>query len=585
MNKKTSIIALICTVSVWLGSLQPLSARAPNVVVILTDDQGWGDLSLNGNQNLDTPKIDTLAADGAMFDWFYVSPVCSPTRAEFLTGRYHPRGGIYSTGGGGERLDLDEVTIADSFKAGGYATGAFGKWHNGGQYPYHPNGRGFETFYGFCAGHWGDYYDPLLERNGELVQGEGFIVDDLTDKAIEFMREHKEQPFFCYIPYNTPHSPMQVPDRFYDKFAGTTPPMLTKRDELPHTLAALAMCENIDWNVGRVLQALEDMELSDDTIVVFFGDNGPNGWRWNGGLKGKKSSTDEGGIRSPLLVRWPGKIPAGLAVEQPAAAIDLLPTLTDLAGIPILESKPLDGVSLKPLLQASGKAWEDRLLFSHWGRQVSVRDARYRLDAKGKLYDLETDPSQSNDVSEAHPDVATRLSQAVAEWERTVLAELVRRPGPLPLGHPDTQFTLLPAGEGSAHGNIKRSNRWPNCSFFMNWTSLDDRITWNVEVPAAGTFEVTLYYTCREADVGAEIELSLLGESVSTIVTEAHDPPLRGAENDRSPREESEVKDFRPLKLGKMHLPEGTDKLTLRALQIPGEGVVDVAFLEFKRVE
>ena len=164
------------------------AAGNPNFVVILTDDQGWGDLGLNGNVDIATPNIDTLAREGTRFDRFYVCPVCSPTRAEFLTGRYHPRCGVYSTSAGGERMDLDEKTIADTFKAAGYATGAFGKWHNGMQYPYHPNGRGFEEYYGFCSGHWGNYYDPMLERNGRIVEGNGYVTDDFTDNAMSFIR-------------------------------------------------------------------------------------------------------------------------------------------------------------------------------------------------------------------------------------------------------------------------------------------------------------------------------------------------------------------------------------------------------------
>ncbi len=193
----------------WLMTSQHAYAQKPNVLVILTDHQGWGDLSLNGNTNLNTPNIDQLAAEGASFDRFYVCPVCSPTRAEFLTGRYHPRGGVYSTSAGGERLDLDEVTIGDTFKAAGYRTAASGKWHNGMQYPYHPNGRGFDEFYGFCSGHWGNYWNPMLERNGEIVKGNGFIIDDLTDHAINFIKQDGDEPFFAYLPYNTPHSPMQ----------------------------------------------------------------------------------------------------------------------------------------------------------------------------------------------------------------------------------------------------------------------------------------------------------------------------------------------------------------------------------------
>src|SRR5213596_1934373 len=155
--------------------------RKPNVVVFLSDDQGWGDLSIHGNKNLSTPNIDSLARDGALFDRFFVCPVCSPTRAEFLTGRYHPRGGVWNVSTGGERLNLDEKTIADAFKAAGYATALFGKWHNGSQYPYHPNARGFEEYYGFTSGHWGDYFSPPLEHNGKPVKGEGYLTDDLTD--------------------------------------------------------------------------------------------------------------------------------------------------------------------------------------------------------------------------------------------------------------------------------------------------------------------------------------------------------------------------------------------------------------------
>ncbi len=185
---RTSLLLLAAHALVALSSTPTRAADRPNIIVILSDDQGWGDLSVHGNTNIHTPHIDSLSRDGALFDRFFVCPVCSPTRAEFLTGRYHPRGGVYSTSTGGERLDLDEKTIGDAFKAAGYATGAFGKWHNGMQYPYHPNARGFDEYYGFCSGHWGNYFDPVLEHNGKLVRGKGFIIDDLTDHAISFIQ-------------------------------------------------------------------------------------------------------------------------------------------------------------------------------------------------------------------------------------------------------------------------------------------------------------------------------------------------------------------------------------------------------------
>ncbi len=187
-------------------------ASAPNVLVILTDDQGWGDLSLHGNRNLRTPHLDSIAQKGAQFRHFYVCPVCSPTRAEFLTGRWHIRGGVRDVTSGGERLDLDEVTIAQLFRQAGYRTAMFGKWHNGTQGAYHPTQRGFEDFYGFTSGHWGHYFSPLLEVNDELTRGSGFLPDDLTNRALRFISSEDDRPFFLMMTYNTPHSPMQVPD-------------------------------------------------------------------------------------------------------------------------------------------------------------------------------------------------------------------------------------------------------------------------------------------------------------------------------------------------------------------------------------
>mgnify|MGYP006247026833 FL=1 len=388
MRKNVSFTVVLLLVGIVLVS-------KPNVVVFLTDDQGWGDLSLNGNSNLETPNLDSLAREGASFDRFFVSPVCSPTRAEFLTGRHHVRSGVYSTSAGGERMDLDETTIADLFKRAGYATGAFGKWHNGMQYPYHPLGRGFDYFYGFCSGHWGHYYDALMERNGELVKGQGFCVDDFTTEAMNFIDQsvENEKPFFVYIPYNTPHSPMQVPDRWWNKFKDKKLEDMMRhrspqKEDRLHLLAALAMCENIDWNVGRLLKELKRLKIKDNTIVAFFHDNGPNGNRWNGDMEGRKGSTEEGGTRSPLLIRWPRLIKPGIQITEIASARDLLPTFLDLAGIEEPAPLRLDGKSLKPLLLGSEEEWKPRKLVSYWKNKLGVRGQRFRLGYKGGLYDM-----------------------------------------------------------------------------------------------------------------------------------------------------------------------------------------------------
>ena len=280
------------------GCSDAQDAVRPNIVVVLADDQGWGDLSAHGNTNLSTPNIDAIAESGAQFEYFYVQPVCSPTRAELLTGRYAARMGVSGTSEGRERMDLSETTIADILKEHDYSTGAFGKWHNGMQFPYHPNGRGFDTYYGFCSGHWGNYFDAQMESNGALVNGEGFIIDDITNKAISFIENNAAAPFFAYIAYNTPHSPMQVPDNWWAKYDTTSLKMRhndPNREDINHTKAALALCENIDWNVGRIKETLQSIGIYENTIIMYLTDNGPNGNRWNNGFRGKKGSTDEGG--------------------------------------------------------------------------------------------------------------------------------------------------------------------------------------------------------------------------------------------------------------------------------------------------
>jgi len=561
--------------------------RPPNVVLILTDDQGWGDLSASGNINLHTPNIDAMVSEGASFKNFYVCAVCSPTRAELLTGRYHPHGGVYSTSAGGERLNLDEETIGDVFKRAGYATAAYGKWHNGMQPPYHPNSRGFDDYYGFCSGHWGNYFDPVLEHNGQLVRGKGFIIDDFTRHGMEFMEQHADEPFFLYLPFNTPHGPLQVPDRWWDEFKEKDIVMHARKEDpedLNFTRAALAMCENIDWNVGRLQNKIKELGIEDNTIVLYFCDNGPNSWRWNGGMKGRKGSTDEGGVRSPLFMTWPGQIEKGKEITEIAAAIDLLPTLADLAGIDFTTRKALDGLSLKPLLLEEDPGWTDRNIFNYWNGRLSVRNQKYRLDHSGALFNMEEDRGQLNNLAGSLPGVKEQMAQAADIFWTEVVGELPEEdPRPFTLGQPGATYTQLPARDGTGHGNIQRSNRFPNCSFYTNWISLDDSITWDVEVLEEGDFEVTVYYTCPEGDEGSVFELSLGSSSISGQILDPHDPPLRGPENDRHPRHNSPVKDFKPLELGRIHLSKGTGQLCLKAKEIPGNTVMDFRLIMWER--
>ncbi len=560
-------------------------AVKPNVVVFLADDAGWGDFSQSGNPQVSTPMIDSIATEGVSLDRFFVCPVCSPTRAEFLTGRYYPRGGVRGVSTGQERLNLDEKTIADAFKASGYATGAFGKWHNGSQWPYHPMARGFDEFFGYTSGHWGEYFDAPLEENGRMIKTSGYIVDLCTNRALDFIAKHKEQPFFCYIPFTTPHSPWAAPKSDWQRFKNKKITALATnpdKENLDKTRCALAMVENQDWNVGRVLKKLDELDLRKNTIVLYFSDNGPNGARWNGGMKGVKGSTDEGGVRSVCYVRWPDKLSVGKSSDRICAAIDLLPTLLSLTGVEGVGDKPLDGIDLTPLLTGTATDWPDRMLFSKWARNVSVRTQTHRLDGAGRLYDMLADPGQTTPVNEKEPALASELIRATEAWKEEVFSEAHsngRQVGsrPLPAGYREFPITMLPARDGKPHGGVRRSGNAPNSSYFVNWKDKEGYMTWDLEVHTTGRYKVSIDYTCIVADAGSEIELSFRDSSLKGKVQPGWDPTLH-TNQDTLPRGtgESRMKDFRTLELGEILLQSGRGDLTLRALDIPGNSVMDV---------
>ncbi|NBV47994.1 MAG: N-acetylgalactosamine 6-sulfate sulfatase [Verrucomicrobia bacterium] len=573
------------------------AATQPNVVVLLADDAGWGDYSFNGNRQVATPNIDAIAKGGAHFDRFFVQPVCSPTRSEFLTGRYHRRLGVYGVSTGQERMNPDEKTFADSFKAAGYVTGIFGKWHNGSQWPYHPLARGFDTFWGYTSGHWGEYFDAPLEHNGVMKKSQGYVVDVLTDKALQFIERNKGKPFVCYVPFTTPHSPWSAPKedwaRFKDKSITQTATQ-AKQEKADETRCALAMVENQDRNVGRILAKLKELNLENDTIVVYFSDNGPNGHRWTGGMKGTKGTTDEGGVRSPLFIRWPGRIEAGTQVKPIAGAIDLAPTLHALAGVKRVGDKPLDGRDLSPLLKRGHDAdWAPRQIFQTWGSSISVRTETHRLDNAGNLFDMIADPGQTTPAQAKQPELAQELAAAVAAWRKEMgiaapaggkgKAKGGNGPGnavdprPISVGYREFPITMLPARDGEPRGEMRRSSAAPNSSYFVNWTKPTDAAVWNIEVVNAGTYVVTLDYACAAADVGSSLELSFEGTLLKGKLTEAFDSPLKH-EQDTIPRPhgESVMRDFKTMTLGEVRLEPGKGELRLRATAIPGKSVMEL---------
>lgn len=565
-------------------------AKSPNVLLIITDDQGFGDVASHGNSEIHTPVHDQLASEGVRFDRYYVSPVCAPTRAALLTGRYHPRTGVHGVTRGHEVMRDDEVTIAEILKANGYATGAFGKWHNGESYPHHPNGQGFDEFIGFCAGHWNNYFDTPLERNGEVFQSEGFIIDTLTDYAIDWIKKENEEnrPWFCYVPYNTPHTPWQVPEKFWKKYQG--------KGLEPTTACAYAMVENIDFNMGRLLECVDELEQRENTIVIFMTDNGANTDRYNAGMRGRKGSNHEGGTRVPLFIRYPNTIPAGLKVEEITAHIDILPTLVELTGSKPIPTKPLDGKSLVSLIREQTGAVErkspERTLFTVWRGKGAVRTQKWRAVMGGKsgwmLFDMQNDPGEAHDVAEKHPQVIKELAKEYEQWWKDVSKEGFD-PIPTVIGHSDRPETSLSAhyaylepaqGQGISY---QGANGWAN-DYVTNWTSADACAQWPVEVVNPGQYEVSIDYIADEKAVGAVLQVELAGQKASVKVSEVHNPPDIPSP-DRIPRKEVYARDWKRLKVGTLTVGQtGEFDLKLTGLSKPGKQFPEIKTIILKRI-
>ena len=554
---------------------------SPNILIILTDDQGWGDLSINGNTNLKTPNIDNIALNGASFERFYVSPVCSPTRAELLSGKFFVRSGVNGVTRGYERMNTDVKLISDFFKGKKYKTGAFGKWHNGSQPPYHPNNRGFDEFYGFTSGHWGNYFDPILEKNGKIIKTEGYINDVITNEAISFIQK-SNKPFLSFISYNTPHSPMQVPDKYSDGKDILLRGRYSKRENIEKTKAAMGMIENIDENIGNVVRSLKEKGVYENTIIIFFSDNGPNGNRWNNDLKDRKGSTNEGGVRVPFLIQWPKNIKKGLKIKQISSVLDVFPTLLELTGNKSLND--LDGMSLKRFLDSPSLLDDERTIFSYWNNRISARNNNYILDHENNLYDLVKDFSQYNPIEKDNNPHYQKLLNDKNEWLTKVVnpnkEKLTRRP--FTINYNTAKYTHLPARDAEINGDLKRSSIHANCSFIENWKNTNDYIFWEIDVLEDGINNIELYYTLEKESVGTEIALEFENQIIKKTIDEFHDPNLVGFEEDKIKRIESYTKDFKKIKIGTMSFKKGLSKLKLKTTKKVGKKSIDFRLLILK---
>ncbi|WP_261448630.1 arylsulfatase [Marinilongibacter aquaticus] len=531
--------------------------------MILTDDQGWGDMQSHGNPFIETPTLNQLAAEGAEFERFYVSPLCAPSRASILTGRYHLKTGVTSVSNGLEIMDEGESTLAELFKSNGYSTGIFGKWHNGSHHPNRPTDQGFDEFIGFCAGHWSNYFNTTLDSADSQIKSSGFITDFLTAKAIDFMQRKKDKPFFCYVPFNAPHSPFQVPDKYFNKY---------KEKGLDDRNAAVyGLVENVDDNIAKLLQSLEDNGLSQNTIVIFLTDNGPNGERYNGEMKGIKGHVDEGGVRVPCIFRWPGHIPAERKIDGLAAHIDLYPTLSSLCGLNPIATRPIDGIDLAQVL-VEEKEIPERTLFSHvafldkvlHNKPGALRTLQYRFvlkKDKPELYDMQHDPSQKQDISGDKQDLTRQFLDVYNTWfnENSGYFEATK---PIRL---DFDHVALPSYESQFKGNIRfeEGHGWAH-DWLINWSGSQDEIQWLVESKQTTQRKAAIQFTCNSASIGSEIVLKIDGETVcKASVTQAVDFGFLDSP-DRIPRKEAYEKSaWGKLDLGNFTISPGIHTISL----------------------
>ncbi len=413
--------------------------RKPNVVFVITDDQGYGDLGCHGNPIIQTPNLDRMHGESVRLTNYHVGPTCAPTRAGLMTGRYCNCTGVWHTIGGRSLIRRDEVTMGDVFRAGGYVTGMFGKWHLGDNYPFRPHERGFdEAFFHGGGGvsqtpdYWGnDYFDDTYFRNGVPEPTQGYCTDVWFAEALKFIERHRDEPFFCYLSTNAPHGPYLVGDGYSARYRG----------QVPHARANFyGMITCIDDNMGLLRARLEELGLAENTILVFMTDNGTSCGvsldrqqfvtdGYNAGMRGMKGSEYDGGHRTPLFMHWPaGGLVGGRDVTRLTANIDMLPTLAELCGIDVPEEAEVYGTSIVPLLRGDDAEWPDRVIVTDsqrvehpikWRKSATMTD-RWRLVNGTELYDITADPEQRTDIAEQHPGVVERLRAEYEAWWKLV---------------------------------------------------------------------------------------------------------------------------------------------------------------------
>ena len=572
------------TLAAALGIATLLSGAEtkPNIVLIVTDDQGWWDLGSHGNPDIETPNLDRLAAEGVELTRFYVQPVCAPTRAGLMTGRHYIRTGLYNTRFGGDTLHSGERTLAEALRQVGYRTGIFGKWHLGEYRRFHPDQRGFDESIFFSAGHTERYWEPdALLRDGRPVSVRGHITDVLTDAASTFVRSSRNQPFFLYLAYNVPHSPLLVSDALHEKYRA--------KGVASNDARIYGLIEQCDAAIGRLLDVVDSAGLKQDTVVVFMSDNGGVSRHYRAGLRGGKASVYEGGVRSPFFARWPGRFEAGRKTAARGSHLDLFPTLLEIAGGDAEAERSLDGKSLLSLLTGkTHKSPHDRL-FHIWDRHApsvesrwAVAGPRYKLIGN-ELYDLESDPGEQRDIAEHEPEIADSLRQEFVEWLADVTGGKTFEPVAIPVGERlEDPIDLLPSwarhkGQHASVTQLRHRGPVPPAPLgnrpveestvytfggyywdtIEGWKEPGESVAWKIDVAEAGEYEIYLVYGCDLDDAGGTFAVGV-GRS-----------ELRGTVQPTPGRTF-----FEPHLVGRMQLAEGITELRIRVVESTGRDLM-----------
>lgn len=504
--------------------------NSPNIVFVMTDDQGYWDTGVSGNPDIETPSMDRIAAEGIQLRRYYAAPVCAPTRAGIMTGRHYLRTGLYNTRFGGDTMGIGEVTVAQLLKQADYRTGLFGKWHLG-KYPgYQPQDRGFDEFFGHYHGHIERYEFPdQLHHNGTPVKTRGYVSELFTDAAKDFIDVSHEsgKPFFCALMFNAPHSPWVLDTSHYGQPEGDQ--TLTKYLEkgLPIREARIySLIDRVDQNVGRLLQHLEQLGIADNTLIVFTSDNGGVSKHWKGGMNGNKASTYEGGVRAPCFVRWPNRIAPGQVSNALTSHIDWLPTFCEVADIKPPSDRTIDGKSLVQLMSENPSDSHHEYVYHTWDRyspnpdrRWGISDERWKLmcvvgneasatKKNWRLFDLKNDPEEKKNLREQEPQTVNRLRSAFTDWFTDVTQGIEYRPIRIPIStNPKVVTELSPSWATWQGDHIQYTFDGYDWDTIDSWKERGESATWRLEIERSGKYKIQLSYGCSPQNAGGILNL------------------------------------------------------------------------------